>query len=96
MNYAGISSIGATVSVINTIIADCGFYGLLLTTGGDYEFYHTTICNFWNYANRITPSVVLTNYYNINDTALFTGDLVRKLALTVRGLVISIIFSTIA
>jgi len=77
VNYAGISSIGATVSVINTIIADCGFYGVLLTTGGDYEFYHTTICNFWNYANRITPSVVLTNYYSINDTALFTGELVR-------------------
>ncbi len=77
MNYAGISSIGATASVNNTVIADCGFYGLVLTTGGDYEFYHTTICNFWNYANRITPSVVLTNYYNINDTALFTGDLVR-------------------
>lgn len=77
MNYAGISSIGATLSVNNTVIADCGFYGVLLTTGGDYAFYHTTICNFWNYANRITPSLALTNYYNINDTALFTGDLVR-------------------
>ena len=64
-------------SVSNCVIADCGFYGVILTTGGDYEFYHTTICNFWNYANRITPSVVLTNYYTINDTALFTGDLVR-------------------
>jgi len=77
INYAGISSIGATITVSNSIIADCGFYGILLTTGGEYEFMHCTISNFWNYANRITPTLLLTNYYNINDTALFTGELIK-------------------
>lgn len=77
INYAGISSIGATLAVNNSIITDCGFYGVLLTTGGEYEFYHCTISNFWNYANRITPTLLITNYYNFNDTALFTGELTK-------------------
>ncbi|UCG27575.1 MAG: hypothetical protein JSV24_11475 [Bacteroidales bacterium] len=77
MNYAGISSIGADISAFNCVISDCGFYALALTTGGSYQFTHSTIANFWNYANRITPSLVMTNYYNFNDTALFTGDLVK-------------------
>jgi len=76
MNYAGVSSIGATISAYNCVVSDCGFYCAVLTTGGRYDFNHCTFANYWGYSNRITPSVMITNFYNLNDT-LFKGELVN-------------------
>ncbi|MBA7563092.1 hypothetical protein ES708_04745 [subsurface metagenome] len=76
MNYAGVSSIGATISAYNCVVSDCGFYCAVLTTGGRYDFNHCTFANYWGYSNRITPSVIITNFYNLNDT-LFRGQLVN-------------------
>jgi len=75
MTFAGISTIGATVYAGNCLIADCGFYLAALTTGGSYEFNHCTFANYWGWSGRSTPSLLLTNYYNFNDTAIFSGDL---------------------
>jgi hypothetical protein len=77
MNWAGISSVGATIRAENCLVADCGFFGLTLTTGGDYRFIHCTVANYWNWSNRSTPSVVVSDYYNLNDTVIFRGELVR-------------------
>ncbi len=77
MNWAGISSVGATIGAENCVIADCGYYALTLTTGGDYRFLHCTVANYWNWSNRTTPSVVISDYYNLNDTVIFRGNLVR-------------------
>jgi len=77
MTYAGLSSIGATVLADNCEISDCGFFTLVLTTGGWYEFMHCTIANYWNWSQRTSPSVLLSNYYNFNDTVLFEGDLLK-------------------
>jgi len=77
MTYAGLSSIGATVLADNCEISDCGFFTVILTSGGWYEFMHCTIANYWNWSQRTSPSVVLSNYYNFNDTAMFTGDLLK-------------------
>ncbi len=78
MNFAGISAINAKIDAYNCVIADCGFYGIALTTGGEYEFNHCTVSNNWRYFNRVTPTVLITNYYYLNDTAeLFTGELVK-------------------
>ncbi|MCK4630710.1 MAG: hypothetical protein KAT40_04665, partial [Bacteroidales bacterium] len=59
------------------VIADCGFYGIALTTGGEYEFNHCTVSNNWRYFNRSTPTVLITNYYILNDTVQFTGELIK-------------------
>ena len=77
MNWAGISSVGAVIEAENCLIADCGFFGLTLTTGGDYRFIHCTVANYWGWSNRSTPSVVVSDYYNLNDTVIFRGELVR-------------------
>lgn len=77
MTWAGISSIGATINGGNLLIADCGFYNLLLTAGGDYTFDHCTLANFWNWSNRTTPSLVLTDFYTLGDSVLITGDLTK-------------------
>ncbi len=77
MNWAGISSIGAAIRAENCLIDDCGYYALTLTTGGDYRFIHCTVANYWNWSNRTTPSVVVSDYYVLNDTAVFRGELIR-------------------
>ncbi|PLX05841.1 MAG: hypothetical protein C0598_13690, partial [Marinilabiliales bacterium] len=33
-----------------------------LTSGGNYDFKHTTLANFWNYSVRNTPTLFLNNY----------------------------------
>jgi hypothetical protein len=77
MTFAALSSITADVEARNCVLADCGYFTSYLTTGGSYTFTHCTFANYWNWSTRITPAVLLTNYYNFNDTALFTGDLVK-------------------
>jgi len=63
MTYAGIYAQGAEIYATNCVIANCGQYAVGLVIGGSYEFYHCTIANYWGFSNRVTPSVVLNNYY---------------------------------
>jgi hypothetical protein len=63
MNAVGIYGRGTSVHAVNTIVANCGQFAVLVVYGGSYEFYHCTIYNDWSYSNRTTPSVVLNNYY---------------------------------
>lgn len=63
MNAVGIYGQGAYILAWNDIVANCGQFALYLTIGGKYQFYHCTIYNTWQYANRQTPSVLLNNYY---------------------------------
>ncbi|GAB4279554.1 MAG: hypothetical protein Kow0068_03580 [Marinilabiliales bacterium] len=74
MNYAGIYSLTSTIKAYNCLIANCGFYAVALLVGGDYEFYHCTVANYWKYGNRIDPSVVITNNAQFGEN-LFVGDL---------------------
>lgn len=77
MTYAGISSIGSKIEANNCLIADCAAFTTALTTGGSYNFNQCTFANFWAWSHRATPTFLLSNYYNLNDTALFTGDLIQ-------------------
>jgi len=62
MTYAGIYAQGSTIKAYNNVISDCGNYAVALTSGGSYEFYHTTIANYWSGSTRSTPSLLLNNY----------------------------------
>lgn len=62
MTYAGIYAQGSTIKAYNNVISDCGGYAVALTLGGSYEFYHTTIANYWTGSTRSTPSLLLNNY----------------------------------
>ena len=68
--YAQISSISAT----NCLFSDCGYYNIILTRGGIYEFYHCTIGNYWSGA-RNTPAVYFNNYYKHPDGTIYLYDL---------------------
>lgn len=64
MAYAGLFAMKSKIYAYNDVIANCGFYAVALLVGGEYEFYHTTIANYWgNFSSkaRSTSSVVISN-----------------------------------
>ncbi|MFO8235276.1 MAG: choice-of-anchor Q domain-containing protein [Bacteroidales bacterium] len=63
ISSVGLQARGSWVHANNCLISDCGDYAVALTLGGSYEFYHTTIANYWNTTPRSSPSVLLNNYY---------------------------------
>ena len=82
MAYAGLFALKSKISGYNNLIANCGFYAAALLVGGEYEFYHTTIANFWgNYSSRSrsTSSLVLSNVLVVEQSdgskITHTGDL---------------------
>ncbi len=84
MAYAGIFALKSKISAHNSVIANCGFYAVALLVGGEYEFYHTTIANYWGgYSRkpRTTSSLAISNIleYTNSDgkTVVFLGDLTK-------------------
>lgn len=62
MSGIGLFSRFYNIESSNTLLANCGGYCLALTAGGNYDFKHTTLANFWNFSVRNTPSLFLNNY----------------------------------
>ncbi len=82
MAYAGLFALKSKITGYNNLIANCGFYATALLVGGEYQFYHTTIANFWgNYSSRArsTSSLVLSNQLVVEQSdgskVTYTGDL---------------------
>jgi len=63
MLSTGIFAQGSYITATNCVINSCGQYAVVMSIGGNYDFRHCTIGNYWNYSSRQTPSVVLNNYY---------------------------------
>lgn len=76
MNYAGLYTLGSKVIASNCVISDVGFYAVALLMGGEYEFYHCTIANYWSYANRTEPSLVISNNI-VNEGTMYVSDLTK-------------------
>lgn len=62
MSGIGLFSRFYNIEANNTLLANCGGYCLALTAGGNYDFKHTTLANFWNFSVRNTPTLFLNNY----------------------------------
>ena len=75
MTTFGILAQASTMLATNCVIGDCGYYSLVLTLGGAYELSHCTIGNYWAYSNRLTPAVLLQNYYIDVDNRLHIRNL---------------------
>ncbi|NVO03487.1 MAG: right-handed parallel beta-helix repeat-containing protein [Bacteroidetes bacterium] len=63
MSGAGILAQGSKIDATNCLITNCSQYAVALTIGGNYNFRHCTIGNYWSYTTRKTPSLLLNNYY---------------------------------
>ncbi len=64
MAYSGLFAMKSKIYAYNNVIVNCGFYTVALLVGGEYEFYHSTIANYWgNYSStaRSSASVVISN-----------------------------------
>lgn len=47
----------------NSIITNSGQLNMFVRGGGNYQFYHTTIANYWSESTRATPALFLQNFY---------------------------------
>lgn len=63
---AGILSENYRITSTNLLVADCGQYCVALTGGGQYDFNHSTIANYWSYGVRQEPAFILTNSFTNN------------------------------
>lgn len=81
MAYAGIFAMKSDIQANNCLITNCGYYAVALLVGGSYEFYHSTIANYWGgygFKARSTPALQIQNYLIINkDKPAYVGDLVK-------------------
>ena len=82
MAYAGIFALKSKITAYNTVVANCGFYAAALLVGGEYEFYHSTIANYWGGFSskpRKTSSLTISNLIKYpkadGSENVFTGDL---------------------
>ena len=63
MSGIGMLAYDFTIKGWNNVVANCGSYCCALTAGGDYEFTHCTMANYWRLQQRSTPTVLVSNYY---------------------------------
>lgn len=82
MAYAGVFALKSQIYAFNNVIANCGYYAVALLVGGDYQFYQTTIANYWgNYSRkaRSTASLIISNFLPITQSdgskVVYNGDL---------------------
>jgi hypothetical protein len=61
--FAGILGLGSYIVAENCLIADAGSYCAYLGWGGTYQLNHCTMANYYGYASRSTPSLVINNFY---------------------------------
>ena len=63
MNSVGLYALGGNIQASNCVFGNCGQYSVTLAYGGKYQFFHCTIGNYWSYANRVTPALIINNWY---------------------------------
>ncbi len=80
--YAGIYSVKSKIRAYNCLIANCGYYATAIRIGGEYEFYHTTMANYWDgYSSsiRTTPSLSISDNVIVTEPdgskTTYKGDL---------------------
>ena len=64
-SYSGIFALHSKIKAYNCVISNCGSYAAALLVGGEYEFYHSTIANYWHsFAPflRTTASLMISNH----------------------------------
>jgi hypothetical protein len=68
MTVSALSSLGGTIEASNCEFSHCGYYSLFLARGGEYNFAHCTIANLWEYSIRLSPAVLISDYFDDGET----------------------------
>jgi hypothetical protein len=81
MAYAGIFAVESDIKASNCLITNCGYYAVALLVGGNYEFNHSTIANYWReygFKARTSPAVYISNILNVaKDKKDYVGDVAK-------------------
>ena len=66
------------LKAVNCIFANSGSYSVALLFGGNYEFYHCTIANYFNsrFSIRKEPSLIVNNFFTYGNT-VYAYDLTK-------------------
>jgi hypothetical protein len=64
MTYYGLLAQTTWVQAFNCVFDGCGGNEIALTVGGNYDFRHCTVGNYWTYSARRSPSILISNYYS--------------------------------
>jgi len=62
-----------TIKASNCVFANSGSYSVALRFGGDYEFYHCTVANYYSTGTRKEPALILNNFYTF-DKKIYSFD----------------------
>lgn len=76
MSLNCIDARNSNIKASNCIFANSGSYSVALYLGGNYEFYHCTIANYFDENTRKEPSLILNNYYTYGNTG-YAYDLTK-------------------
>lgn len=63
----GIMATNATINGFNVVINNAGQSSLACTIGGNYNFTHSTIANYWNRSHRSLSALILDNTYETSE-----------------------------
>ncbi len=63
----GLHAVMSHVVAYNSEFSDCGYNNIKLSRGGDYEFYHCTVSNYFSHAVRRDAAICLNNYLKYED-----------------------------
>ncbi len=67
MTSYGLYLFNSSVFAANCLIANCGYYGAFMAVSGYHRFYHCTFANYFDYANRIDPTILISNNIIVYD-----------------------------
>jgi hypothetical protein len=63
MSQVGLLGQGSFIVGDDDVFADCQYYCVDLSIGGNYSFAQCTFANYWSYGQRQTPTLLINNWY---------------------------------
>ncbi len=63
MSGLGIYTNNMNIRGYNTLVNNCGQYSAVFAYGGNIEFYHSTLVNYWSNSIRNYPTLFMNNFY---------------------------------
>ncbi len=75
MTIFGLYGVNYRINAYNNVISNCGSHALALINGGEYNFRHNTIANYWGKSVRSDVSVYLSNARQGANNSVFVADM---------------------
>ncbi|MGP8215297.1 MAG: hypothetical protein ACLQQ4_07020 [Bacteroidia bacterium] len=63
MSNIGLLGQGSYIKGYDICVADCQYYCIDLSLGGNYSFVQSTFANYWSYSQRQTTTLLVNNWY---------------------------------